>query len=58
MEISEILKSFEIYDKKYKRKEIDAALNQREEITPHLISVLEKVLRNPEKYAEDGNIID
>jgi len=29
MEINEILKSFEIYDKEYKRKEIDAALTKR-----------------------------
>ncbi len=56
MEINEILKSFEIYDKEYKRKEIDAALTQREEITPYLISVLESVLQNPDKYSDhDSN---
>ncbi len=52
MEIKEILKSFEICDKEYKRKAIDAALARREEIIPHLISVLEKVLHSPEKFAE------
>ena len=52
MEIGEILKSFEIYDKEYKRKAVDAALEQRNEIAPHLISVLEKVLQDPEKYAD------
>lgn len=55
MEINELLKSFEIYNKKYKRDEIDEALTRREEITPHLISVLEKVLQEPEKYAEPDN---
>lgn len=52
MEINDILKSFETYDKEYKRKEIDAALAQREKIIPHLISVLENVLQNPTKYAD------
>lgn len=56
MEIDELLKSFEIYDQKYKRDEIDEALTKREEITPHLIAVLEKVLQDPEKYADrDSN---
>lgn len=52
MEINELLKSFETYDGIYKRDEIDAALTIQEEITPHLISVLEKVLQDPEKYAD------
>ena len=52
MEINELIKSLEIYDENYKRDEIEAALAQREEITPHLISVLEKVLQDPEKYAD------
>jgi hypothetical protein len=52
MEINDILRSFETYDKEYKRKEIDEAIAQREEITPHLISVLENVLKDPGKYAE------
>lgn len=51
MEIDDLLKSLEYYDKKYKRNEIDEALIKREEITPHLISVLEKVLLDPERYA-------
>lgn len=52
MEINDLVKALEIYDKKYKRDEIDEALNKREEITPHLISLLEKVLQDPEKYAD------
>ncbi|MGR3318477.1 MAG: DUF1186 domain-containing protein [Candidatus Anammoxibacter sp.] len=53
MEINDILQSFEIYDKKYKRREIDAALVRQKEITPYLISVLENVLQNPQKYIDD-----
>ena len=52
MEIHEIILSLETYDENYKRDEIEAALTQREEITPYLISILEKVLQNPEKYAD------
>lgn len=51
MEIADLLQSLEIYDKKYKRDEIDKALIRREEITPHLISILKKVLQDPGKYA-------
>ena len=51
MEINDLVNSLEIFDKKYKRDEIDEALIKREEITPHLISILEKVLQDPEKYA-------
>lgn len=52
MEINDLLKSLETYDKNYKRDEIDEALTKREEITPHLISILGKVLQDPEKYAD------
>jgi len=52
MEINEILQAFEIYDGKYKRDAIDAAIARREEIIPHLIAVLESVLENPAHYAD------
>jgi len=55
MNIEEILAGLEIYDGKYKRKEIDAALEQKEEIIPHLIALLEKVRDAPQKYAEAAN---
>ncbi|WP_028581530.1 DUF1186 domain-containing protein [Desulfogranum japonicum] len=51
MEIHELIQSLEIFDKKYKREEIDEALRKRDEITPHLIHLLENVLQNSEKYA-------
>jgi hypothetical protein len=52
MEIHEILQAFEIYDREYKRSAIDAAIARREEIIPHLIGVLENVLKDPEYYAD------
>lgn len=49
--IVEILKAFEVFDGVYKRAEVDAALELQEEITPHLIRVLEEVLSDPASYA-------
>jgi hypothetical protein len=50
MNIEEILTGIEIYDGKYKREHIEAALNQKEEIIPHLIAILEKVRDEPQNY--------
>ncbi len=55
MNIEEILAGLNIYDGKYKREQIEAALNQKEEIIPHLITVLEKVRDNPQKYTGDSD---
>lgn len=55
MNIDEILAGIEIYDGKYKREHIEAALNQKEEITPHLITILEKVRDDPQNYTEDSD---
>jgi hypothetical protein len=55
LNVEEILAGIEIYDGEYKREHIDAALNQQEEITPHLIAILEQVRDNPEKYAEGSD---
>lgn len=55
MNIEEILAGLEIYDGKYKRKEINAAIEHKEEIIPHLIALLEKVRDAPQKYAENPN---
>jgi len=51
--IAEILKAFEVFDGVYKRDEVDAALELQEEITPHLIGVLEQVLSDPTSYADN-----
>jgi len=42
--ILKILTAFEVFDGTYKRDEVDAALALQNEITPHLIAILEKVL--------------
>lgn len=51
--IAEILKSFEIFDGIYKREQIDAAIQLKEEITPYLIEILEDVLAKPAEYTDN-----
>jgi hypothetical protein len=51
--ISSILAAFETFDGTYKRAEVDAALALQDEITPHLIGILEQVLAAPVKYAQE-----
>jgi len=48
--IAEILQGFELYNGNYKRAEVDAAVELQEEITPHLITILERMLANPSEY--------
>ena len=52
MEIMGIIKALEVFDGKYKRKEIDEAVKRKEEITPYLIGILKKVLDEPWCYVE------
>ena len=47
-----------IYDGEYKREQIDAAIRLKDDIIPHLIGILEKVLAEPKKFAEDENLND
>jgi len=56
--LSEILGAFKIYDGIYKREQIDAAVELKEEITPYLIEILQKVLSNPNEYIENENLYD
>jgi len=56
--ISEILAAFKYYDGVYKRKEIDAAIERKDEITPALIMILEDLLSNPHVYIDDGELYD
>jgi uncharacterized protein DUF1186 len=58
MEISEILESFKINDRIYKRDEIDEAIRRKEEITPYLIKILERVLENPEEYTKVNGLME
>jgi len=57
--IQRLIQAFDVFDKTYKRAELEEAIDLREEITPHLISILEKVADDPEGYIADesfGNI--
>ena len=51
--ISEILEAFKNFDGSYKREQVDAALELKEEITPALIEILENALADPETYIND-----
>jgi hypothetical protein len=56
MEIKTIIENLEsTADMKYKRAEIDEALNRREEITPFLIDILNRVLENPKIVLDNPN---
>ena len=50
-----IIKALEVFDGKYKQKEVDEALKQKDEITPHLIEILKKVLGHPREYADEDS---
>ena len=56
--IAEILEPLRIYDGEYKREQIDAAIKLKDDIIPHLIGLLRKVLAEPKSYAEDENLND
>lgn len=55
MNLEEILDCLSVYDGKYKRECMEAALQHQEEITPRLLSLLDEVLAQPEAYAERAN---
>ena len=48
--IQEILATFEPYDGVYHRQAVDDAIQLQEEITPHLIVIVQDVATNPGKY--------
>jgi len=56
--VSEILEAFKIFDGIYKREQVDAAIELKEEITPSLIEILENVLADPDKYIENEDQYD
>jgi len=51
--IRELIEAFDHFDNKYKRAEVEEAVTLREEITPHLIRILEEVVAAPQKYADE-----
>ena len=56
--ITEILEAFKIFDGIYKREQVDAAIELKEEITPFLIEILENVLTNPHEYIDNDERYD
>ncbi len=46
--ITEILEVIKLFDGNYKREQVDAAIEHKEEITPHLIEILENALADPD----------
>lgn len=56
--ISEILNGLKIFDGIYKREFVDAAIEQKDEITPYLIEILKNVLSDPDKYVGFDDLQD
>jgi len=56
--VTELLEAFKIFDGIYKRKQVDAAIEMKEEITPFLIEILETVLANPDEYIDNDERYD
>jgi len=57
-QITKILDGLKYNDGEYKRNLIDQAVELKDEITPHLIQILDGALKNPEKITEDYNRFD
>jgi hypothetical protein len=53
--LSETIKDLERYDGVYKRESVNAAIELKDEITPALIDVLEKIIISPNEYAGRNN---
>ena len=53
--LSETIKDLEHFDGVYKREAVDAAIGLKDEITPALIDVLEKIIISPDEYAGRNN---
>ena len=56
--ITEILEAFKNFDGTYKREQVDTAIEFKEEITPHLIEILENVVADPDPYIQNENLYD
>ena len=56
--ITEILEDFKIFDGNYKREQVDAAIELKEEVAPFLIEILENVLADPDTYIENDERYD
>jgi hypothetical protein len=56
--IIEVLEGLKHFKGVYERDMVDAALELRDEINPHLIAILENLLSNPNKYIENPDLFD
>lgn len=52
---AELIEAFDFSDGKYKRDEVEEAIALKEEITPHLLQVLEDVVKDPVAYANEDH---
>jgi len=52
-----LIKSIEYWNGIVPKKEIMEIIDRREEAAPHLISILKKVLENPEKFRKDSDYV-
>jgi hypothetical protein len=52
MDLNEALSGLEKYDGKYRREQVDFALQHQEEITPCLEKILQNLLENPQAFVD------
>ncbi|MDZ7725580.1 MAG: DUF1186 domain-containing protein [candidate division KSB1 bacterium] len=55
MELKKVISELEKFDGRYKREKVTFAIEHQKEITPHLISILKEVTKNPIKFIQDKN---
>ncbi len=53
--IAELLKAFDSFDGSYKRDEVTEAIALKEEITPHLLSILADLAQDPVAYVKEDH---
>lgn len=53
--IQQLLESFDNFDDNYKLAELEEALTLREEITHHLLTILESLVAEPDLYIDEGH---
>lgn len=51
----ELIQEFDLFNGVYKRETMEEALTLRDEITPHLLRILDEVAADPDRYAEEGH---
>jgi hypothetical protein len=55
MTTEEILKAISHKDKKFPREALEQAIAQKDEITPHLLKILERVADDPDEVLDLEN---